>query len=159
MTIIRGLSSLVLMFALLPASIQAKTNLSDWTNVRRVKTGTSIVVSTKMGDVYAGDLKQADDDSLVLLVRVSDVMRKAVELRKNDVYEVRRPKRRMKPLLIGAAIGAGAGIGVGAIYDASHPFSDDPGIGKALFGFLGGLMGTAAGGAFSLKGKKIYVAP
>src|SRR5437588_10722710 len=71
MTINRVLSSLLLLFALLPTSIQAKTNLCDWTNVRRIKTGPSIVVSTKMGDVYAGDLKEDGDGSLVLLAGCS----------------------------------------------------------------------------------------
>jgi len=51
------------------------------------------------------------------------------------------------------------GFTIGAISDAQHPYSDDPGLGKTLFGGMGTLFGTLGGQALPLKGKKIYVAP
>jgi hypothetical protein len=159
MSLSRNLIAALLIAALLPCSVQAKTNLSDWGNVQRLKIGAKIVVSTKRGDRFAGELKHVDTDSLVLLVRVRDVMRQAIDLRREDVAEVRKPKSRYLPLLLGAGIGVGVGVGIGAISDARHPYGDDPGLGKVLFGFLGGLMGVAGGGAIPMKGKKIYIAP
>jgi hypothetical protein len=159
MPLSRNLIAALLIAALLPCSVQAKTNLSDWGNVQRLKIGAKIVVSTKRGDRFAGELKHVDTDSLVLLVRVRDVMRRAIDLRREDVAEVRKPKSRYLPLLLGAGIGVGVGVGIGAISDARHPYGDDPGLGKVLFGFLGGLMGVAGGGSIPMKGKKIYVAP
>ncbi len=81
MSLTRNLIAALLIAALLPCSVQAKTDLSDWGNVQRLRIGSNIVVSTKRGDRFAGELKHVDNDSLVLLVRVRDVMRQAIDLR------------------------------------------------------------------------------
>jgi small nuclear ribonucleoprotein (snRNP)-like protein len=149
----------LLMVALMPLTVLAKTDLSDWNNVQRLKVGSTVIVSTKKGERFLGDVRHVDNDSLILLVKVSSVARQAFELRREDVAEVRKRRSRALMTALGVAIGLGVGIGIGAISDARHPYSDDPGIGKALFGGLGALGGIGLGAALPLKGKKIYVAP
>jgi hypothetical protein len=158
----RTFFSAILIFAMLPSSLQAKTNLSDWNNVERLRIGANIIVSTRTGESFAGELKHVDDDSLILLVRMSDVIRKAVELRRDEIYDVRKLKSRSLPLVLGVGIGAGVGIGIGAVVDAKSISHEDPSLGKFIFGLLGGLGGAAVGGTFSNRrrnGKQIYVAP
>jgi len=144
--------------ALLCGSIQAKTNLSDWSNVRKLSIGSKIVIATRMGERFGGELKYVDDDSLILLVRMSPPVRQAVEIRREDVAEVRKPKSRALSTALGLGIGLGVGIGIGSIVDARSTSQEDPGLGKLIFGLLGASSGTAVGSAFQLKGKKIYVA-
>ena len=148
-----------LLVALAPISLQAKPAPSDWSNVQRLQIGTTIVVSTKNGEQYEGDLKYIDDDSMTLLVRYSPAARQAVELQRDDVREVRKKKSHVLSTILGGGIGLGVGIAIGASYDARHPYSDDPGLGKGVFGGLGLLTGSAVGRALPIKGKKIYVAP
>jgi small nuclear ribonucleoprotein (snRNP)-like protein len=148
----------LLTIALICSSAQAKTNPSDWGNVQKLSIGSKITVSTKKGERYEGELRQVDNDTLTLLVRMSRSARQAVEIRRDDVSEVRKPKSRALSTLLGAGIGLGVGIGVGAGVDARSS-GEDPNLGKLIFGFLGVLAGTAVGSAFQLKGKKIYVAP
>lgn len=149
----------VLIASLLPVSVQAKPNLSEWSNVQKLSVGTDIVVSTMKGERYEGALKHVDADGLLILVRVSRASRQAFELRREDVSEIRKSKSRALGMLLGFGVGLGVGLGIGAISDARHPYGDDPGIGKAVFGTLGATSGLAVGGAIPLKGKKIYVAP
>ena len=155
----RSTIAAVLLLALIPGSLQAKPNASDWGNVRRLDIGSTIVVATKNGERYKGDLKHVDDNSMTLLVRYSDTARQAVEIQRDDVREVRKSKSRLLSAIVGAGIGLGVGIAIGAAYDGRHPYSDDPGLGKVIYGSTGMLIGTAAGGALPFKGKKIYVAP
>jgi small nuclear ribonucleoprotein (snRNP)-like protein len=143
---------------LISVSVQAKTSLSDWGKVQKLSLGSKIAVSTKKGERFEGELKYVDSDTLTLLVRMSRSARQAVEIRREDVSEVRKPKSRLLSTVLGAGIGLGVGIAVGAGVDARSS-GEDPGLGKLLFGFLGVLGGTTVGGALPMKGKKIYVAP
>ena len=123
----------------------------------KLSIGSKIAVSTKKGERFEGELKQVDNDTLTLLVRMSRSARQAVEIHRDDVSEVRKPKSRMLSTLLGAGIGLGIGIAIGAGVDARSS-GEDPGLGKVLFGSLGVLGGTTAGAALPLEGKKIYVA-
>ena len=140
-------------------SAQAKPNLSDWSSVQGLKLGSKLMVSTRKGERFEGELKHVDADSLLLLVRVSRSARQAIELRRDDVSEVRKPKSRVLTTALGMGIGLGVGLGIGAIYDSQHTGTDDPGLGKLVYGALGAGSGLAVGGFLRLKGKKIYVAP
>ena len=148
----------LLTIALLSCSVQGKTNPSDWGKVLKLSIGSKIAVSTKKGERFEGELKQVDKDTLTLLVRMSRSARQAIEIHRDDVSEVRKPKSRVLSTLLGAGIGLGVGIAIGAGVDARSS-GEDPGLGKMIFGSLGALGGTAVGTALPLKGKKIYVAP
>ena len=158
MLLTRILVAALLLLCLVPLSAQARTDLSDWENVKRVSVGTGLQVSTKKGESFVGALKYADDHLLVLLVPVSRSSRMAVELQRDQVTEVRKKKSRGLSTILGTAIGLGVGIGIGAAVDAKSS-GEDPGKAQIIFGTLGGFGGGAVGRAFSIKGKKIYVAP
>lgn len=158
MILTRILASALLVLCLVPCSAQAKPNPSDWANVKRLKIGTSLQVSTKKGESFVGVLKHVDDDLLVLLVPVSQSSRMAVELQRDQVTKVSKKKSRGLSMILGTAIGLGVGIGIGAIVD-SRSSGEDPGLGKLVFGMLGAASGTGVGGAFSIRGKTVYVAP
>ena len=149
----------LLTLVLVCGSVQAKSNLADWGNVQKLSVGSNLLVATKKGEVFTGDLRQVDADTVTLLVRMSHSSRQAIEIRREDVSEVRKPRSHALMTALGLGRGLGVGIGIGAVYDSQHPFSDDPGIGKALYGGLGALVGTVGGRAIPIKGKKVYVSP
>ena len=153
----RIIASLLAVF-LVCGSVQAKPNLADWSNVLKLSVGSKVLVSTKKGEVFEGELRQVDNDMMTLLVRISQSSRQAIEIRREDVTQVRKPKNRLLSAVLGAGIGLGVGIAIGAGVDARSS-GEDPGLGKMIFGSLGALSGMAVGTALPLKGKKIYVAP
>ena len=148
----------LLLLCLMAGTAQAKPDLSDWANVKRLTIGTTLQVQTRKGERLVGDLKHVDDNQMVLLVRVSQSSRMAVELQKDQVTEVRRKKSRTLSIILGTAIGLGVGIGIGAVVDARSS-GEDPGLAQMYFGLLGGLSGAGVGGALPIKGKRIYLAP
>jgi hypothetical protein len=137
----------------------AGSNLSDWNNVRILEVGTTIIVRTKAGERYEGDLKSVKVDSLSLMVNVSRLMRQVIEVRRDEVREVKTRLSRMASSAIGASIGLGVGIGIGAIVDLRDKYGEDPGLGKGIFGSLGLLAGSVAGRELPLFGKKVYQSP
>jgi hypothetical protein len=151
--------AIFLTLALIGGAVQAKTNPSQWSNVQKLSPGAKLIVATSKGQAFAGELKQVNNDTLTLLVRVSHSARQAVVIRREDVSEVRKMRSKGFMTALGAGVGLGAGIAIGAVYDSQHPFSDDPGIGKAIFGGMGALIGVLGGSLLPRKGKKIYVAP
>jgi len=149
----------LLIVAILITPVQAKPNLSDWNNVQNLKLGSNIAVSTKRGELFEGKLKHIDADSLLLLVQVSRSARQAIEVRREDVAQVRKAKRRGLSMALGFGIGLAAGIAFGAISEAQHPGNDDPGLAQLVGALLGAPVGLAVGTGMPLKGKKVYVAP
>lgn len=137
----------------------AKTNTNDWNNVRILETGSTIVVKTKQGEKYEGTLDRVSVDSLSIVVTVPRVMRRVIDLRKDEIREVRTKLSRVASTAIGAGIGLGVGIGLGAIADSKDKYGEDPNLGKLTFGFAGVLLGSVWGGAFGFGSKKIYEAP
>lgn len=154
------LSALVII-ALVSCTALAGGSLGDWSNVRKLKPGSMIVVGTRTGQFLRAEVMTVTDEKLFLEVRLANGDLQDVTLNKSDVTEVRRSvsgRGGINPLL-GAAIGLGVGVALGAGYDSTHKGGDDPGIGKFLFGLLGTVGGLAVGRAIPAREKTIYVAP
>lgn len=156
----RRLFSAFLVLSLMSQLAVAKNNLGDWNNVRILEVGTKIVVKTKAGEKYEGDLKSAGADSLSVAVNVSQAMRQVIEIRRDEVKEVKTRLSRIASTAVGAGVGLGVGLGLGALVDLKDKYGEDPGLGKAIFGSLGFLIGSAAGrGLPQFLGRKVYEAP
>lgn len=154
----RSLSALLVVVCLSQISF-AKNNVHDWNNVRIIDIGSTIVVKTKQGEKYEGKLEVATPTSLSIAVTVPRVMRQVIDLRKDEVREVRTKLSRGASTAIGAAIGLGVGIGLGQIADSKDKYGEDPGLGKFVGGLLGVLWGAVGGMAIGFGSKKIYEAP
>jgi len=154
----RKIFSTLLILCLLPQFAVAKNNLSDWNNVRILEIGTTIVVKTKAGEKYEGDLKRTTADSLTIVIQDPYSTRQTLDLKKDEVKEIRTKLSRVTSTLIGTVVGTGAGVGIGAAFDARDRYIEDFNIGKIVFGFLGLAVGTAVGTRLNLTGKKIYQA-
>jgi hypothetical protein len=151
--------SILLAILLLSEFALAKTNTSDWNNVRILEIGSRIVVKTKLGEKYEGTLELTTVNSLSIVVTVPRVMRRVIDLRKDEIKEVRTKLSRLTSTAIGAGIGLGVGIGLGAIADSKDKYGEDPGLGKITIGLVGVLLGSALGGGLGFGHKKIYEAP
>jgi hypothetical protein len=154
----RSLSALLVILCLSQISL-AKNNVHDWNNVRIIDIGSTIVVKTKQGEKYEGKLDLATVNSLSIAVTVPRVMRKVIDLRKDEIKEVRTKLSRGASTAIGAAIGLGVGIGLGQIADSTDKYGEDPGLGKLVGGFVGVLWGALGGGVIGFGSTKIYEAP
>jgi hypothetical protein len=154
----RSVSALLAIF-LFSEFAFAKTNINDWNNVRILDVGSTIVVKTKQGEKYEGTLDLATANSLSIVVNVPRVMRRVIDIRKDEIKEVRTKLSRLAATGIGAAIGLGVGIGLGAIVDSKDKYGEDPNLGKLTFGLGGVLLGTALGGSIGFGSKKVYEAP
>ncbi|MGA9768942.1 MAG: hypothetical protein WBV94_07875 [Blastocatellia bacterium] len=153
----RIFSSLLVLCLLSPFAV-AGNNLSDWNNVRILEIGTRVVVKTKAGEKYEGDLKRATADSMTIVIQDPYSTRQTIDLKKDEVKEIRTKLSRIASTLIGTGAGLGAGVAIGASFDAKYKSSEDPGLGKIVFGFLGLVFGTAVGTRLKFNGKKIYQA-
>ncbi|PYT08494.1 MAG: hypothetical protein DMF60_04650 [Acidobacteria bacterium] len=151
--------SVLLSIFLLSEFALAKTNIKDWNNVRILEPGSTIVVKTKQGEKYEGTLDVATVNSLSVIVTIPRVMRRVIDLRRDEIKEVRTKLPRFASTAIGAGVGLGIGIGLGAIADSKDKAGEDPGLGKLTFGFTGVLLGSVFGGAVGFGSKKIYEAP
>ena len=137
----------------------AKTDIHDWRNVRVLHLGSAIVVKTKQGERYEGRLDYAGLDSISIVVNVPRVMRQVINVPRDEVKEVRAKLSRITSGVIGAGIGLAVGIGLGQIIDSKDKYGEDPGLGKAVMGFLGLVFGGAIGGDLGFGKKKVYEAP
>jgi hypothetical protein len=153
----RSVSALLVIFLLCEFGL-AKTNTNDWNNVRILDHGSTVIVKTKQGEKYEGTVDVATVNSLSVVVTVPHVMRRVIDLRKDEIKEVRTKLPRVATTAIGAGAGLGIGIGLGAIADSKDKAGEDPGLGKLTFGFLGVLLGSVLGGTFGFS-KKIYESP
>lgn len=154
----RSVSALLAIFLFSECAF-AKTNTSDWNNVRILDNGSTIVVKTKQGEKYEGTLDGTTVNSLSIVVNVPRVMRRIIDLRKDEIKEVRTKLPRYASTLIGTGLGLGVGIGLGAIADSRDKYGEDPGLGKIIMGFTGVLLGSVLGGGFGFGSKKVYEAP
>jgi len=151
--------SILLAIFLFSDFASAKANINDWNNVRILESGSTIVVKTKRGEKYEGTLDVASRDSLSMVVTIPRVMRRVIDLRKDEIKEVRTKLSRFASTAIGAGVGLGVGIGLGAIADSKDKYGEDPGLGKLVLGFTGVLLESALGGAFGFGSRKIYEVP
>jgi hypothetical protein len=154
----RRFFSSLLILCLLSQFAIAKDNLSDWNNVRILEIGTTIVVKTKAGEKYEGDLKRTTANSLTIVIQNPYSTRQTIDLNKDEVKEIRTKLSRVTSTLIGTGVGTGVGVGIGAAFDARDRYGEDPGLGKIVFGFLGLVFGTAVGTRLKLTGQKVYQA-
>ena len=137
----------------------AKNNIKDWNNVRILEIGSRIVVKTKQGEKYEGKLDLATVDSLSIVVTVPRAMRQVIDLRRDEIKEVRSKLPGLVSGAIGAGIGLGVGIGLGQIADSKDKYGEDPGLGKFVGGLIGTLFGAVIGSRIGFGTKKIYEAP
>jgi hypothetical protein len=151
--------SVLLVILLLAELTFAKTDIHDWRNVRILDLGSAIIVTTKRGEKYEGALDYAALDSISIVVNVPRVMRQVIKVPRDDVKEVRAKLPRIASTAIGGAMGLGVGIGLGQIIDSQDKYGEDPGLGKAVMGFLGLILGAALGRGIGFGKKKIYEAP
>jgi hypothetical protein len=151
----RSVAWVVVVALLISSSAQGKgTKRQDWAAAESLKWGATIRVATRTGERIEGYARAVSADTLKLDATEPGsgiVINFGRTIARNDVEKlytapltIDRPRRlSRKELLLGSATGVAIGVGVGAIYDAKHPYSDDPGLGKAVFGLLGALMGPA----------------
>ena len=128
----------IAMVSLIAGAALGQQNLGDWNKVKR-KIGSAVVVLTKSGQSFDGNLFEATDDSLK--VRVQD---QTQEVKKDEVAEIRVKKKSggNKAAWIGGLAAAGFGVGA-AIGKAANPYDDS---GWGPFGpIIGGAIGAAGG--------------
>ena len=157
---LKKLISMVLVLLVACTTLFAQQSLSSWSNVENLKPGTKIVVRTKNGREFVGTKRQSTDDTLFMEAKFQVQGARTISLSKDEIAEVDKRKSRWFLPVIGAAIGIGVGLAWGAVADRGN--YEDPGLGKVLGGFLGGVIGVGAGGAAatrSPKTKAVYVAP
>jgi hypothetical protein len=134
---------------------------TDWKAVQRLKPGTEIQVVTEK-ETIEGRLMVATDQEVRLEARDRSaaglrITRTVSRTEVRELYKAGKHLERRIPrgqLLLSSVIGAAVGVGIGAAYDSAHPYSDDPGLGKLMFGTLGFFMGPAA----TAIGRAIYSA-
>ena len=128
-----------------------------WDSLKQVTDGQKIRVVLSDTKSYTGEFRSISDEAIVIHTRGADqsVPRQSVK----QVYS-KRPGRRGRHALIGAAIGAGAGLGTGAAIDADcSPTSIvcTGNKGKAIATPVFGLLGAAIGAALPTGGwQEIY---
>jgi hypothetical protein len=138
----------------------ARTNTSDWENLRALDAGAGIWVRTKAGKKYHGEFVNVSEDMLWFNSDEAHFPgRKWIqrEIPREDVKEVRHFSQGAVAA-VSTAIGLAIGVGIGAAVDARAPIpNDDPHVGVLIFGTLGSIFGAAVGSSSSfIKGRTIY---
>lgn len=152
--------SLTLALAVMCQPGWARTNISDWNNVKVLDPGSGIWVRTTAGKKYHGELVHVTDEMLWFNSDEPHFPgRRWIQRQvpRENVKEVRHFSQGAATV-VGGAIGLAIGVGIGAAIDARAPIpNDDPHMGVMIFGMLGGLFGTAAASSSTLiKGRAIY---
>ncbi len=123
----------------------------DWDGVKQLSPGRQVKIALRNGTSYKGQLRSADDNSIVL------ESGKAVA--KQDVKRVLTKTRghRGKHALIGGGIGAAAGLGVGAGIDANCSSFCFHNLGKAVLTPAFAIIGLGVGALLPAGGwQEIY---
>lgn len=155
----KSLVVLIIVALLCPTAVLAKGSSSDWGKVQRLKRASKIIVQTKHGLEYTGELRSVTADSL-FLTTFAGVGGQLIEVRRDDIQEIRTKRfSSIAANALGLAIGISAGAAVGGIIDARSQSREDPHLTTLLFGFLGSLGGLPIGRGLSKTTKTIYVAP
>jgi len=157
------LSTFWLAYSLLLSSCRGQPlGLNDWQNVRNLPPEIGILIQTKGGPRYHGELIRVTQDLISL-----DADERAFpgrrtrqrDLPRTDVQEIRKFNRAASTVA-GTAIGAATGVGIGLAIDSSTRSNEDKGLATALFTIFGGLLGWGIGRhAVIVKGERVYVAP
>lgn len=126
---------------------QQSTVADDWTAVRALVVGETVVVEQKDGKTVKGNVSGATDQELTV-----DRKGTALSMTRASIAKVHRDigkPAKGKYALIGAGIGAAAGAGIGAI--KYSPDSDDSeiyiGMGLIIGAGVGALVGMGFGAA------------
>ena len=165
MELTKRITGAFLLLCLLAPFALAKGVPDDWGKVKALKSGTSIVLITKQGAEFEGDVHLVTDDEIA--VAVDDGSWRLARLKRVEVSEIRKRRSQLSRQALGGAIGAGVGFGVGYALGSQHGPAADPaevkGIAALIGGIgltLGGLIGASFGPkVFSAKGEMIYLAP
>ena len=127
----------------------------DWTRTASVAPGSRVIVKTFSGEERRGTFRAAGANSVSLTVNGLDL-----EIQRSEVARIRvyTPSRRLRNVLIGAAIGAAAGIGAGFATCPTCAGERSAGEFQQRLG-LGGLAGAGIGAATGMLGspyKTVY---
>jgi hypothetical protein len=140
-----------------PSVLLAQQPSKDWSTIESTKLGTDIIVLTKNGREFEGAKRQSTNDTLFMETRFPVQGMRTISLSRDEIGEVKKKKSRWILSLVGSAIGAGVGLAIGQHYD--RPGTDDPGLGKLLFGPMGAGIGFLVGSRIPRSPKTIYSAP
>jgi small nuclear ribonucleoprotein (snRNP)-like protein len=110
--------SLILLssFLLSTLTLSAQDNMSDWSRLNSLTSGSKLSVKLKDGKTVDGKLSSVSDSLLTLTVKNA-----SMDLKREDVMSVHRVSKpsAAKSTLIGLGVGAGAGAVVGIAADSS----------------------------------------
>ncbi len=169
MPLTKRITSTFLLLCFVSSFTFAKGVPDDWGKVKQLKSGTSVVLITKQGAEFEGEVHLVTDDEIA--VAVDDESWRLARVKRVEVSEIRKQRsqfsRQAKGGLLGGAIGVGIGAGIGGVAEAktnANGFNDEPGAALFLFSFLGAIVGAVVGvqkgpKVFSAKGQMIYLAP
>jgi len=139
---------------LLPTiTVAAQGQMSDWSRVTALPSGSKLSVKLKNGKSVKGTLRSVSDNAMSLTVKNAPV-----EVKRDDVRTVHAETKKgvAKATLIGMAVGAGGGAILGAIGDTAdeNNFFDTDGLLTAGLAIVGAGVGALAGFLVGKSGSK-----
>jgi hypothetical protein len=150
---ITTITILLISLLLSPVTLMAQTNLSDWSRLNAVASGSKLSVKLKDGKKVEGTLQRVSDSGLSLRVKNADR-----EFRRDDVQTVHEISKSSvkKATLIGLGLGAGAGAVAGIAGDAAsdNGFEKFDNVGAVVVTILGAGVGALSGFLIGKSGKK-----
>ena len=146
---------------LLVLTLCSQTNLaqgvtSGWSRVQIVQSGSKLMVRKKSGEKVQGRLKTIAPDSLTL--SLSKDGSKEVEIKRDDVSEIRRKSAGHTALYAGLLGGLGFGAGYGIGYGTGEATNAEFPI-EYPIAVIGAAAGATIGAIIGSKGDVIYKAP
>ncbi len=148
-----GLAALSL--ALLTAPVQAQVaNVNAWTNLSRLHRGDRIEIVQMDLKKFRGEFGGVSEEALVLTMKSAEMTVPREKIFRISSLE---KSKRLRNLLLGAAIGGGAALAIGALVDRGFSEEDEH-IAKTVFTPIG--LGAGAGVGAAIPGfETIYRAP
>jgi hypothetical protein len=137
----------------------AQTNSSDWTGLQSLPADCAVVVKTRAGAKYHGELVSVSPDALAIDSDEKASPGRAIrrrEFKREEIKEVRLLAPTTS-IIAGAAIGAGAGAGIGVGLDATAKSHEYRGLIAGVLALLGAGIGAAiAHHNPFIKGRVVY---
>jgi len=124
----------------------------SWDAVKAVPPGDKVVARLRNGRTLNGWMISASDTVLTLERR-----KNATDVNRGDVLKVYRvvKKSDTKGLLLGLGIGTGVGVLLGALAEGDN--NEDPGMGAAVVGLFGALIGSGMGASISGRTQRLLI--